>query len=426
MTNSPALDFDSALRAVLDGVTAVAAETVEVERAVHRALAAPVTSEVALPPWRNAGMDGYAVRSADVRGATTSSPMTLRVTDTVAAGSLTWESIEVRAGTAVRIMTGAPVPRGADAVVRVEDTDSGRDAVCVYNDRDVAGRANIRARGEDVMEGAVVFGAGTTITPAHVGVLASVGCGMVPVYRKPRVTMLSGGDELVLLDKFEEVRRGRRIVSSTSYALPALLRELGADVETMPLVGDTLAANIRAIESALEGNPDVLLTTGGISVGEHDYTRDALLSLDGELGFWRARIRPGGPIGSGRVRGVRWLGLPGNPVSSMVTALLFAGPLVRRLGGHAAERHAMIRVRMMDDIATAAPLAHFLRVQLHAAADGVIEARMTGAQGSNLLRTLAIAHALLHVPEDKAGVAAGDVLNAIPFPSALWCVANQA
>jgi molybdopterin molybdotransferase len=230
----------------------------------------------------------------------------------------------------------------------------------------------------------------------------------------------------VMLDRFDEVRAGKRIVSSTSYALPALLRELGADVRVLPLVSDTLddvtRATLDALEGGADGPPDVLVTTGGISVGEHDYTRDALLSLGGKLDFWRARIRPGGPIGSGSVRSVRWLGLPGNPVSSMVTAMLFAGPLLRRLGGHSRTQHATIRVRMLDDVATAAPLAHFLRVALSAGPDGTIEARMTGAQGSNLLRTMALADALLHVPHDVSRVEAGQTYDAIPFPNALWCM----
>lgn len=421
MTSTPALDYDAALAAILHGAAALEQEMASIDDAAGRALAADVISEVALPPWPNAGMDGYAVRRDDVRGASAGSPITLHVTGTIAAGSLDWNQLHVAAGTTVRIMTGAPVPNGADAVVRVEDTDRGRDVVTIRDDRDTAGAANIRARGEDVSEGAIVFKAGTSITPSHIGVLASIGCANVRVHRKPRVVMLSGGDELVLLDRFDEVRAGRRIVSSSSYALPALLRELGADVRVMPLVADTMDAVTRAIEDALDGSPDLLVTTGGVSVGEHDYTRDALVALGGDLGFWRARIRPGGPIGSGSIRGVRWLGLPGNPVSSVVTALLFAGPLLRRLAGHAAIHHATIRVRAMDDVSTLAPLAHFLRVALTPARDGVTEARMTGAQGSNLLRTMALANALLHVPESVNRVEAGAMLDAIPFPSALWC-----
>lgn len=421
MTSAPALDYESALNAILHGASPLGSETAGIEDCAGRALAAVVVSGVALPPWRNAGMDGYAVRRDDVRGASAQAPIALRVTGTVAAGSLEWSVMTVAEGTAVRIMTGAPVPGGADAVIRVEDTDSGRDVVQIRDDRDTGGAANIRARGEDVSEGAVVFGAGTSITPAHVGVLASVGCATMRVHRKPRVTLLSGGDELVLLDQFEDVRAGRRIVSSSSYAVPALLRELGAKVRVMPLARDTLGDVAHAIEAALDDSPDVLITTGGVSVGEHDYTRHALLALGGDLGFWRARIRPGGPIGSGSIRGVRWLGLPGNPVSSMVTAMLFAGPLLRRLSGHSAIHHATIRVRMMDDVATAAPLEHFLRVALAQASDGVIEARMTGAQGSNLLRTMALANALLQVPQDIDRVEAGIMLDAIPFPGALWC-----
>ncbi len=420
MGGATGLPFADALAAVLRPVLArrPAAEMVPIDQAIGRALSEDVYSRIALPPWDNAGMDGYAVQKADVLGASTAMPRVLPVTGTSVAGAdptaLPW----VQQGTAVRIMTGAPMPPGADAVVRVEDTDGGESVVQIRSDRDTMGRGNVRPRGEDIAANAVLFTAGTSLRSSHLGALASIGMREVPVYRAPRVTIVSSGDELVLLDRFAEVESGHRIVSSSSYALPALLRGTGAQVTMSPLVEDSLEALTKALGNALDAGCDLLVTTGGVSVGAHDYTRDALAALGGSQTFWRARIRPGGPIGTGTVRSVPWLGLPGNPVSTMVTGALFAWPLLRALGGHAAVHHARVPVRMVDAADTPAPLTYFLRVSLQVASDGALEARLAGAQGSNLLRTMALADALLEVPETVDRVAPGAVMHAILLPDA--------
>lgn len=412
------LSFDEALDAILQQARgrATPSEHVPLTQALGLALSASVQSHVALPPWDNAGMDGYAVQRADVLGATRAAPRILQVLGVSAAGADATALPQVQHGTAVRIMTGAPMPPGADAVIRIEDTNHGIDEVAVFDDRDTHGRANVRPRGEDVEAGSELFAPGTTIGASHLGVLASIGAHTVPVHRAPRVTIVSSGDELVLLDRFDEVEAGRRIVSSTSYALPALFQSAGAVVRTLPLVPDTLHALTDALEGALADGCDLLVTTGGVSVGAHDYTRDALAALGGQQAFWRARIRPGGPIGTGLVRDVPWLGLPGNPVSTMVTGSLFAWPLIRLLGGHGSCRPLRIPVRMLDRADTSAPLTHFLRVVLSAGADGVPEARLAGPQGSNLLRTMALANALLMVPPDVSRTDAGMTYTAILLP----------
>ncbi|WP_396205319.1 gephyrin-like molybdotransferase Glp [Gemmatimonas sp.] len=415
-----ALPFADALAAVLHQAEGRVMPTVErpIEQAVGYALAAGVVSRVALPPWDNAGMDGYAVQRADILGANSASPRMLPVIGTSMAGAdpraLPW----VQQGTALRIMTGAPLPPGADAVVRVEDTDGGDKTVRVTNDRDAAGRGNVRPRGEDIAAGRELFSRGTSIRASHVGALASIGMQTVPVHRAPRVTIVSSGDELVLLDRFDEVEMGQRIVSSSSYALPALLRSAGAEVTMAPLVPDTLPALTQALGDALDDGCDLLVTTGGVSVGAHDYTREALAALGGTQRFWRARIRPGGPIGTGMVRDVPWIGLPGNPVSTMVTASLFAWPLIRQLGGHLRVTPLRVPVRMLDAADTPAPLTYFLRVSLAVDSEGQLVARLSGAQGSNLLRAMAMADALLEVPESIDHVAPGAMLRAILLPDA--------
>lgn len=414
------LSFADALAAVLAAVEgrAIPTERVGVADALGRVLAQDITSRLALPAWDNAGMDGYAVQRADVLGATAASPRVLPVIGTSVAGSdptgLPW----VQQGTAMRIMTGAPLPPGADAVVRLEDSDRGEATVCITSDRDVQGRGNVRPRGEDIAANAVLFGRGTSLRAAHLGALASIGAAALPVFRQPRVTIVSSGDELVLLDRFDEVLAGHRLVSSSSYALPALLRGAGAQVTMAPLVSDSLEALTAALADALDTGCDLLVTTGGVSVGAHDYTRDALAALGGTQRFWRARIRPGGPIGTGMVRDVPWLGLPGNPVSTLVTGVLFAWPLIRALGGHAGVHHARIPVRMTDRADTPAALRYFLRVALGVGSDGLLEARLSGAQGSNLLRSMALADALLEVPEEMTRVEAGTMMHAILLPDA--------
>ncbi|MBY0490859.1 MAG: molybdopterin molybdotransferase MoeA [Gemmatimonadaceae bacterium] len=419
------LSYDEALAAILDQVPrrTPALEFVPLEQALGRALAQDITSRVALPPWDNAGMDGIATRRADVVGARADAPRVLPLIGASVAGSDPTQLPWVQPGTAMRIMTGAPMPPGADVVIRVEDTRREGDTVVVLDDRDAQGRANVRPRGEDIEPGRVVFTAGTSLRASHLGALAAIGLAAVPVYRRPRVTIVSSGDELVLLDRFDEVETGSRIVASSSYALPALLRSAGADVTMAPLVPDTLEALTDALRAAV-ASCDLLITTGGVSVGEHDYTRDALAAIGGVQRFWRARIRPGGPIGTGMIGEVPWIGLPGNPVSTMVTGSLFAWPLIRQLGGHATVCHVKLPVRMCDAAETPAPLTYFLRVALSAGADGVLEARLSGGQGSNLLRSMALADALLVVPESQSRVDPESLMHAILLPDAPPLVAR--
>lgn len=389
-----------------------------IESALEHALAEPIRSSIALPPWNNAGMDGYAVRRADVIGATAQTPVMLPVIGTSMAGADIATLPAVHTGTAVRIMTGAPMPPEADAVIRVEDTDGGNAHVTITDARDATGRGNVRPRGEDISAGALLFAEGTTLRAAHLGVLASIGCASVRVVERPRVTILSSGDELVLLDRFHEVEAGKRIIASSSYALPPLLRSAGADVTVAPIAEDSLAGMTAAIGTALDRGCDLLVTTGGISVGAHDFTRDAIEANGGGQTFWRAKIRPGGPIGTGRIGTVPWIGLPGNPVSTLVTATLFAWPLIRALGGHERVLPTTLPVRMMDRAETPAPLSYFLRVALSTANDGVLEAHLAGAQGSNLLSTMAHTDALLQVPADCDVVEPGMLLTAILLPDA--------
>ena len=352
-------------------------------------------------------MDGYAVRAEDIAGATADQPRVLRVTATIAAGGAA--DRVVGRGEATRIMTGAPLPGGADSVVRVEDTDGGDVHVRVRSDRD-AGR-NIRARGEDITAGAIAVSHGEPLTPGHIGFLAAIGCSSIPVVRRPRVAVLASGDELVDVSQFAEVQAGRRIVSSNSYSLGAAVSAAGAEAIDLGVVRDDPEELRRAISAC---DCDLLLTTGGVSVGAFDHTRRVITEIGGETAhrFWRVRIRPGAPLGFGIVRGTPWLGLPGNPVSALVTFELFARPAIRRLAGYSLVHRRATRVRTLEPISITAPLTHFLRAVVTLDSDGYV-ARLTGPQGSGLMSSMALANALLIVPPERQEIAAGEVLGAL-------------
>jgi molybdopterin molybdotransferase len=394
---------------MLAGLVPLPGENVPLEQALGRVLAEDVVSEVSLPPWDNASMDGFAVHSADLRGAGAETPARLRVVETIAAGTRGTRSIGT--GEAARIMTGAPVPDGVDSIVRVEDTRSEGDDVAVLDVRD-AGR-NIRPRGEDVRAGATVLRAGTPLGPAQLGVLASVGRAAPLVHRRPRVAVLATGDELVPLERFDEVRAGERIVSSNSYSLEAAVRAAGGEPVSLGIAPDEprgLAERLRAAKGC-----DMVLTSGGVSVGDFDYTREVVTALGGNLSLWRVRMRPGAPLGFGTLFGMPWLGLPGNPVSALVTFELFARPLLRTLGGHARPHRRTVPVVLDGDIHLAAPLTHFMRVVLSDGQDERLHASLTGAQSSGMLTSMSAADALLIVPPEPLDVAAGSVLRAIPL-----------
>jgi molybdopterin molybdotransferase len=390
-----------ALGTILAGVAPLGTEGRALLEALGSVLADDVVSPVDLPPWDNSAMDGFATRAADVRGASPASPRVLRVVDDVPAGH--FASRPVGAGEAIRIMTGAPVPAGADCVVRVEHTDGGRGigtaegAVSIVSDAD-AGR-NVRPRGEDVRTGDAVLRAGQVLRAGELAVAAAVGRARLPVVRRPAVAVLASGDELVPLEEFDEVRAGRRIVSTNSYALAAQLAESGMEARVLGIARDTPASLREHVARA--AGCDALVTTAGISVGEHDHVMGALRAFDTEIRFWRVRIRPGSALAFGRVGalgGMPWFGLPGNPVSTLVTFELFVRPALLRMAGHARVHAPCVDAVMRDAYSARGELMHVPRVRLTREADGGVSARLTGAQGSGLGTSMAAADGLAIVP----------------------------
>ncbi len=410
------LSYAETLAAILSAANPLEVIHTNVLDANGKALATPIYSTINVPPWDNSAMDGYATKRAYLAGVSSENPISLKLAGTIAAGDPV-RSLPANEGTCIQIMTGAPIPIGADCVVRVEDTNATSDTITVYSGRDTLGRGNVRPKGEDIREGELLFPQGTTVSSSHMGALASAGHSLIPIHRAPRIALISSGNELALLNHIQLVRDGEKVVSSTSYSLPTLLAMAGADVTVLPIVSDSHNDLARSIEKTAGSDFDVIITTGGVSVGLHDYTRNAVVSAGGVVTVPGSRIRPGGPIAAGTIHDKVWLGLPGNPVSSMVTAYLFAWPLIKALGGHTNVHHFTFQARMLNQADTSLPLTYFLRVLVQRNANGLAEATLAGNQGSNLLSVLAKANALLIVSESVNSVNIGEMYDVIMLPS---------
>lgn len=388
------ISLEQALEHILGGVAPTEAETVALNDAFGRVLAEDAQSPLDLPPWDNSAMDGFAVRAADIAGASRDNPRRLRVTESVHAGGFATGPVGM--GEAIKIMTGAPVPEGADTVVRVEHTRELEGAIIeVFAATDA--HRNVRPRGEDVRAGTSAVSAGTILRAGEIGLLASIGAARVRVHRRPVVAILSTGDELVEVDEFDEVMAGRRIVNSNSYAIAASVRAVGAEPLMLGIARDD-EADLRAhLQRGLSA--DVLVTSAGASVGEHDLVKDVLEELGARTAFWRVRIRPGSPFSFAQLNGMPVFGLPGNPVSAVVTFEILVKPALRRMLGRRALYSAVITARLGERIASKTGLTQFMRVRV-TEESGTRIARLTGPQGSGMLSSLAQADGLLVLPED--------------------------
>jgi molybdopterin molybdotransferase len=407
------LSVTEASERILAEIKTLSAEDVPLRESLGRVLAADVAAAVTMPPWSNSSMDGYAVRSADITPVMTGSPVKLRVIATVAAGEFAPRAL--KRGEAIRIMTGAPIPGGADSVIRKEDTDGGAAKVEIREARDVW--KNIRDAGEDYQRGDVLARRGTPVRAALIGVLASSGIRKVSVYRRPRVAIISSGNELVEIDDFDEVVAGRRIVSTNSYTLEALTRVAGGIPEDLGIAKDTKASLKRKLDSA--AGSDLIITSAGVSVGDLDHTRDVFAELGGKQKFWKVKMRPGAPLAFGLLKDVPWLGLSGNPVSAMVSFELFVRPALRKMQGHAALFRRTVSVTLEEEVKIGAKLTHFLRACVTRQEDGTLSARLTGHQSSGALTSMAKANALLIVPETKPKVPKGAQLKALMLDHSL-------
>jgi molybdopterin molybdotransferase len=404
------LGVEEALARIMGAARPLEERRVALADAVGSALATDVVSDVTLPPWDNSAMDGYAVRAQDVRGATVDAPVRLGVTRQVRAGDP--PGAPVREGEAVRIMTGAPVPPGADSVVRVEDTDAEITAgsVLIRDDRD-AGQ-NVRPAGQDMRPGELLLSRGHRVTPGSVGVLAAAGLGGVCVHRPAVVAVLTTGDELRGADRFDDVRAGEGVPDSNGPMLAAMITDAGGTPLRLPIAADDPEVLAERLGDAADA--DVLVTIGGASMGEADLVKRVMDELGYEPDFWRVRMRPGSPVGFGWLpRGERRqpvFSLPGNPASAFVTFEVFVRPFLRRLGGHARTDRRRITCRVTGPISTPAKLTHFLRVAVDGhGQDATV--RLTGSQGSGLVSGLAKTEGLTIIPEEVTGLKEGDEIT---------------
>ena len=395
---------------------------VPVEAADGMALARPVESPVTLPPWDNSAMDGYAVRGDSIAEASPEAPRTLRVTGALHAGEV--GGMVVGPGEAVRIMTGTPVPEGADCVVRVEHTDAERrpGRVVVFSDGD-RGR-NVRPAGQDMRAGETVLPQGTTLGAGHAGVLAACGLAEVEVHRRPVAAVLASGDEIAPAERFAEVAAGRAIPDTNGPMLAAAVREAGGEALRPGIARDT-EESVR--EHLLRGTAraDLLISIGGASMGEGDLFKRVLDELGYEPGFWRVRVRPGSPFGFGHlpVEGrapVPVFGLPGNPASAFVTFHLFARPFITALAGHLPPFPPVIRARAGEAMSGPRGLAMHPRVRLRPAPEGGWTAVLSGHQSSALVAPTGRADGLAVIPEGVRAIAEGEEVDVLLFGRPGW------
>jgi molybdopterin molybdotransferase len=404
------LSVDQARERILSQFQPVTTETLLLAECSNRVLAQDIVATNDLPPFDNSSMDGFAVRAEDVADATNDSPRSLRVVADIPAGS--HPTISLARGEAARIMTGAPIPEGADTVIPVEDTNfDNRDAgvpapqeVQIF--RSAKPGWNTRLRGMDIRAGEAVLSQGRVLKPQDLGLLAMLGIANVPVYRKPRVALFSSGDEL--LEVSAPLEAGK-IRDSNSYTLAALVEEAGAEVIRLGVAKDTHEAVQTLLDKAAELQVDLILSSAGVSVGAFDYVKQ-VIEANGKMDFWRVNMRPGKPVAFGEYQGILFIGLPGNPVSAFVGFEVFVRGALGRLSGTSNGIRPTVRVRCEEQIDSDGRES-YLRAHVQEK-DGILFARLTGHQGSGNLHSLVQANALLIIPAGVKCVPAGQELQA--------------
>jgi len=390
--------LEEAQRRVLEAVEPLPVVESSLEDCLGLFLAERVVAGADIPPFDNSAMDGYAVRSEDIAGASEVTPVRLEVLEDLPAGQVSRG--EVGRGQAVRIMTGAPVPPGVDTVVPVEDTSrEGRGALIR---RAWERGSNIRRAGEDIRRGSAVLQPGCRLGPAEIGVLAGLGVVRVPVRRRPRAVVISTGDEL--LPPEEELRPGK-IHDTNSFTLAALLREAGAEVKRLGIVADDEEALRTALLDNLDG-ADLFVTSGGVSVGDYDLVKQVLAGL-GRMDFWKVNMRPGKPQAFGSIEGRPLFGLPGNPVSVMVSFEQFVRPALRKMMGARELFRPVLEAVAEEPMGRSAGRVEFIRVVLRREG-GTLLARPTGPQGSGILSSMVQGHALAVLGEEVGRVQPGE------------------
>ncbi|GMR04923.1 MAG: molybdopterin molybdotransferase MoeA [Thermodesulfobacteriota bacterium] len=399
------LPVKEALSIILAEVRPLESETVDTLSALGRVLAEDITAARPNPPWDNSAMDGYALRSEDARQASKDSPAALRVIYDLPAGST--PRGPVNKGEAVRIMTGAPVPDGADAVVMVEKTEARGETVLVFEA--IRPGANVRKSGEDFASGDMVIREGTVIRPAEVLMLATTGKAAVCVKKRPVAAVLSTGDELV---DIETVPSPGKITNSNGYGLCALVKDSGAEAVNLGIAPDTRQGLMDKLTEAVKY--DCIITSGGVSVGDYDFVKDVLKEMGSEMRFWKVAMKPGKPLAFGVIGGRPAFGLPGNPISSMVAFEQFVRPALLKMAGRKDIYRRTFPAILTAPIKKKPGRVNFLRGSLTITDEGFLVKPLEG-QGSGMISTMVQANAFIIAPEGVSALEEGEVVHVQPF-----------
>ena len=395
------IQVSEARRIILENSHVGGVEVVSLTDCLGRVLARSVHASRDVPPTNNSAMDGFALTAVQAAGASKSAPVFIPVSRTIRAGD--WPGAAVNSNRAVKIMTGAPIPDGVDTVVRVEDTSFKDGCLVLCNPPRVGG--NIRAAGEDIAAGSDILEAGRCIGPVDMGLVASQGIAQLTVYRRPTVAIIATGDEVVNLG---EVPREAQIFSSNSYSLMGLVRECGAIPR---LLGISRDDPVQLAEMIREGfTSDVVVTSGGVSMGDYDYLKEVLEEIGARVLFSRVAQKPGKPMTFGVMGWKPIFALPGNPVSAALSFELYARPSIRKMMGHTRLFRPTVKATMEQDIRKKKGRRNFIRGIVERR-DGIFYARTTGAQGSGILRSMSLANGIIVLPEDTDGVDAGQQVD---------------
>lgn len=392
--------IEEALNKILDAVSPLGLEKVNLLDALGRVIGEDIHAGRAIPPKDNSAMDGYALRAEDTLGASEETPTILEVVEDIPAGSIPKKRIGP--GQAARIMTGAPIPEGADAVVRMEDSrkEGNRVAILVATE---AGQ-DIRRAGEDVKPGEKVISRGDVIRPAEVGMLASLGRSFIFVHQRPLVAVVATGDELTDID---DPLSPWKIVSSNSYSLAALVLDCGAIPMQIGIAKDRRDDLIAKFRAAMRA--DLIVSSGGVSVGDYDLVKEVMKEEGNRVQFWRVAMKPGRPLAFGALGEVPIVGLPGNPVSSMVSFEQFIRPAILKMMGHTNLFRRIVRARLGEDITKNSGIRHFIRARIQRDGSGYTVVT-TGEQGSGILKSMVRANGLIILPEEVTTVRAGETV----------------
>lgn len=410
------INVEEALRIILENIKVLSPRKVFILEALGRVLAEDIISPMDIPPWDNSAMDGYAVRAEDIMGASREKPISLRIIEDLPAGKSSTKT--VGPGETARIMTGAPIPAGANGVLPVEETQTiGASSVLAF--KPVKPGENIRVAAEDVKKGEMVLKSTTVLGPPEIGMLASLGRKEVAVIPPPKIAVLATGDELIELD---EVLSAGKIRNSNTYSLGAQIMHAGAKVHLLGISRDTREDIKARMEEGFE-KADMVLTTGGVSVGEYDLVKEIFKELGGEIKFWQVAMKPGKPLVFGLKQDKPYFGIPGNPVAAMVVFEEFVRPALSKMMGHSHLFNPTIRAILKEDLKQKPGRRHYIRVKVWRE-DNRYVASSTGDQGSAILKSMVLANGLAIIPEDCQIVRQGDEVTIKLLPWALKEILN--